>query len=166
MIIFGVDPGTKKSGWCWMDLDKDFGVQAIAFGHDLNRTVIGTMVNLGKDKGELVTGYEFVKSYGRAVGEDVFRTAYMCGRVREACESFGPFHEPVRPEIVRHFTGRTNLPKPEVRKVLLSRFGGENAKNKTGLLHGITNHAWDALAVCMYLCESVYGYDEAYWSLN
>ena len=159
MKVFGVDPGTKKSGWCYLELDPDNGVIEIRFGHDLNRLVLGYMKESIKSSD--VLGYEWLRSYGRAVGEDVFRTCYMCGRLREA--HGGNFHEPTRPDVIKHFTGRTNLPKPEVRKVLLSRFGGENAKKKGGILHGITNHAWDALAICVYLCEDIYGYDREYW---
>ena len=135
------------------------GLLELRFGHGWNREVITQL----KDEDPHVLGYEWVKSYGRAVGEDVFRTAYMCGRVREAAPLLDKFYEPVRPEIIRHFTGRTNLPKPEVRKVLLSRFGGDTAKKKGGVLHGISNHAWDALAVCIYLCEKEYGFSKDYW---
>jgi hypothetical protein len=164
MRIFGVDPGTKKSGWCYLEVDPNFGVTELAFGHDLNRRVVGAGAMFGsKGPDNMVTGYEWVRNYGGVVGEDVFRTAYMCGRVREVCDKYGVFHEPTRPEIIKHFTGRTNLPKPEVRKVLLNRFGGDNAKKKGGPLHGITNHAWDALAVCVYLCEEVYGYGKEDW---
>lgn len=147
--IFGVDPGTKKSGWCYMHLDED-GVTRLEFGHCWNRIVIEELIQFNSLRSELVLGYEWLRNYSGVVGEDVFRTCYMCGRLRGEYRG-DKFHEPTRPEIIKHFTGRTNLPKSEVRKVLLSRFGGENAKKKGGLLQGITNHAWDALAVCVYL---------------
>ena len=37
------------------------------------------------------------------------------------------------------------------------------AKKKGGVLKGITNHAWDALAVCVYICETVYDYNKDDW---
>jgi hypothetical protein len=154
MKIFGVDPGPKKSGWCYLDTTD--GIK-ISFGHDWNGAVITRLLELSP----AVLGYEWIQNYGGVVGEDVFRTCYMCGRLREAFKALY-FHEPTRPQIIKHFTGRTNLPKPEVRRVLRSRFEGHNAE----LLRGITNHAWDALAVCIYLYEDVYGYDKTYWGIN
>jgi len=151
MRILGVDPGQKKSGWCSISAGEDC-LQEISFGHDWNAEVIEI---LNKFQPEVV-GYEWVQSYGRAVGEDVFRTAYMCGRVRQAHNSC--FCEPTRPEVIKHFTGRSNLPKPEVRKVLKERFEGN-----TDAIKGITNHAWDALAVCVYVLETEYGYSKDYW---
>lgn len=146
-----------------MNLEPDW-VSEIKFGHHWNRIMLTHQAQFGElDDSEMVIGYEWVKNYGRVVGEDVLRTAYTCGRVRELGSHGGDYHEVTRPEVIRHFTGRTNLPKSEVRKVLLDRFGGETAKKKGGLLHGITNHAWDALAVCIYLCENVYDYDKNYW---
>jgi len=123
---------------------------SMIFGHDWNRIVIE---KLHECKPE-VLGYEWIQSYGLAVGEDVFRTAYMCGRLREAFG--GGFHEPTRPQIVRHFTGRSTHKKPVVRQVLRERFEGNN-----DMLKGITNHAWDALAVCLFLLETIY---EESWS--
>jgi len=156
MKVFGSDPGQKKSGWCSLDVDDTFGVIDISFGHDWNRVVIDML----KENPPDVLGYEWVRSYGRAVGQDVFRTAYMCGRLRQAFD--GPFHEPDRPEIIRHFTGRTTHKKPVVRKVLKERFGSDTNNR----LKGITNHAWDALAVCIYVYEVFYGYHETSWSIN
>jgi len=119
--IFGVDPGTKKSGWCYINLECDIEIK---FGHDWNRIVIEELRQFNSLRSELVLGYEWLQNYGGVVGEDVFRTCYMCGRLREAHVG-DKFHEPTRPTIIKHFTGRTNLKKNEVRKVLLSRFGGE-----------------------------------------
>ncbi len=163
MKIFGVDPGTKKSGWCYINIHKVEGLKEINFGHDFNSLVI----EQGKQYSpSLIIGYEWVKNYGRVVGEDVFRTAYMCGRVREALSLNANFFEPTRPCIIKHFTGRTNLPKSEVRKVLLDRFGGPDAKKAGGPLHKISNHAWDAMAVCLYIKEYIYGIDKKIWSSN
>jgi len=146
--VFGVDPGQKKSGWCYLTTS---GV--LDFGHDWNRVVIEKLLY---SKPEIL-GYEWVKSYGLVVGEDIFRTAYMCGRLRQGHS--GKFHEPTRPDIVKYFTGRTTHKKPVVREVLKKRFEGNNH-----LIKGITNHAWDALAICIYIGESIYGIDQAYWS--
>lgn len=163
MRIFGVDPGPKSSGWCYLNIEDNY-ITEIEFGHNLNRIMLTKQVELGdSDVSEMVIGYEWVKNYGRVVGEDVLRTAYTCGRVRANGQTYGRFYEPTRPTIIKHFTGRSNLPKSQVRKALLDRFGDDRVKSKGGILHGITNHAWDALAVCMYLCEEEYNYGKEYW---
>jgi len=156
MKVFGADPGQKKSGWCAMDADSTFGIQSISFGHEWNSLTLGKLITDPPD----ALGYEWVKSYGRAVGEDVFRTAYMCGRLRQAFT--GVFYEPTRPEIIQHFTGRSNLKKVAVREVLKARFGANN----NNYLKGITNHAWDALAVCIYVYEVFYEYPKTCWRID
>ena len=163
MRIFGVDPGPKQSGWCYMDLGSDW-VSELKFGHSWNRVMLTHQSQFGESQGSAMTlAYEWVKNYGRVVGEDVLRTAYTCGRIRELGSQGGEYHEVTRPDVIKHFTGRTNLPKSEVRKELLDRFGGAESKKKGGILAGISNHAWDALAVCIYVCEDIYDYAENYW---
>jgi len=85
MRIFGVDPGTKKSGWCYINTDW----ASVTFGHDWNRVVIDKLHDCAPE----VLGYEWLQNYGGVVGEDVFRTCYMCGRLREAHVG-DKFHEP------------------------------------------------------------------------
>jgi len=160
MTFIGVDPGPRKSGAAIVDVD--FGL--IWMAHDSNKEIIKT-IKPYLEQGNAVLGYEWVQNYGRVVGETVMRTAHTCGRLFELAHDKNNFiHEPTRPKIVRHFTGKTNSKKPEVRDKILERFGGEDSKKKGGALYGISNHKWDALAVCIYLGETIYDIDRLFWT--
>jgi Holliday junction resolvasome RuvABC endonuclease subunit len=159
MKIIGVDPGTKSSGLCVLDIEEARPTELL----DADNNMILSRVIRACRWQDTVVAYEWVQNYGRVVGEEVLRTAHMCGRIyAEAWES-KTIHEPTRPMIVRHFTGQQNAPKPHVRQAILDRFGGKEAKKKGNKLYGVSNHKWDALAVCIYIAETIYDIEENYW---
>ena len=149
MIITGIDPGTKQSAIVTLTLDGTV-MRSISYNLTENERVEDI---LRWDKADVMV-YEWIQNYGRVVGEEVLRTAYWCGRFASAAENSGMLVEfTTRPKIVRHFTGQTNVKKAHVRQAILDRFGGSSAKRKGNILHGISNHLWDALAVAMFMLE-------------
>lgn len=161
-ILYGIDPGTTKSGVARVE----YGVghtPCIGFWHESNNAVLQRVWN-DSSLNVLNISYEWVQSYGRVIGEEVLRTAYMCGRLREVAHLNGyDTHEPTRPQIIRYFTGQTNVKKAHVRQALLDRFGGSMAKRKGQVLYGISNHMWDALAICIYVAEDIYDVEQKIW---
>lgn len=160
MIIIGVDPGTTSSGLAIISLGEEDWVE---FFHLPNALVMTKLTGLAQFR-DMVVGYEWLQSYGMAVGESVFRTCHMCGRLKHFADVHGfTVIERTRPQIVKYFTGRSNLKKAAVRSTLLDRFGGNMAKQKGGVLYGISNHMWDALAICVYIYEENYAIKQEQW---
>jgi Holliday junction resolvasome RuvABC endonuclease subunit len=163
MIVYGIDPGTTHSGLGRIEMGEDVEHPSVFFCYDHNNVI---MQKLWEESHfhDFIVGYEWVQNYGRVIGEEVLRTAYMCGRMRELVHvrSF-EFHEPTRPQIVNHFTGVTNAKKPHVRQAILDRFGGSIAKKKGNVLNGISNHMWDGLAICMFIMEGTKNVNEEQW---
>lgn len=149
MIIYGIDPGTYKSAIVKLEMD---GQEILSNDMKVvtNRDVENILLWEPGDK----MIYEWVQNYGRVVGQEVLKTCYWCGRFAAQSENAGmEVLSAKRPEVVRHFTGQTNVPKPHVRQAVLDRFGGTKAKRKGGVLYGVSNHTWDALALIIYILE-------------
>jgi len=160
MVIIGVDPGTRESGLAIVDFER----RTIEMHHMLNGDVLHRIDAEAFLKSDVVVGYEWVQCYGGVVGQDVFRTAFMCGRVHEMATPRCGTYEPTRPMVVKHFTGRSNHKKPVVREKILERFGGKDARKKGGPLYGVSNHKWDALAICMFIGETIYDIEKTIWN--
>lgn len=109
-------------------------------------------------------GYEWVACYGRTVGEEVFRTAHMCGRIAEVKDPSAILYEQTRPDIILHLCGATNLPKSATRQALIDRWGGKEKTRKGQPLYKIVKHMWDSLAVCVHVAEINYARPRTYWS--
>lgn len=160
MKVMAIDPGTTESAFVLLDLD----------GHVLNHNkqsndfVLGWVQaafdrRVGNPIEHLVI--EQVASYGMPVGREVFETVHWAGRFHQAALDFG-FRASVtrltRKTVAEHLCGGGEREKGKtpndatVRKALLDRYGGDEARKKGGALHGITNDRWAALAVgCAYL---------------
>ena len=92
-----------------------------------------------------------------AVGQEVFRTVHWAGRFTEAAESQRHTVEQLtRREVKLHLCGSMRAKDPNIRQVLLDRFGGDDArgtKAHPGPLYGIANDVWSALAIAVVYTE-------------
>ena len=148
-LIFAIDPGTSQSGWVLYDGTRvhDAGV---APNHDVLRWV---QAGQGAD----VLAIEMVASYGMPVGADVFRTVVWIGRFLQAWREPEEVRLVVRQDVKLHLCGQPRAKDGNVRQALIDRFpatgGGKTPQIGTskqpGPLHGVSSHAWSALAVAV-----------------
>lgn len=152
-IVLAIDPGTDESGWC-----------AYLNGEVLQAGVMANVELLQYVQRDhfQINGYrlaiEMVASYGMPVGREVFETVRWIGRLQQA------WYEPENVELVYrkdvklHLCGDLRAKDSNIRQALLDRFpstgGGRTpqvgTKAKPGPLHGVSSHAWSALAVAVY----------------
>ena len=138
MIIAGIDPGPHSSGFCVWDTD----AQKIKFS-------IPNMINynIGRARfGETVYIIEDIKSYGMAVGESVFST---CKQIGELLYRLDNIESVYKRDIQLHFCNTVRAKDTNIKRVLLDRFGEKGTKKNPGLTYGLSNHAWDAFALCI-----------------
>ncbi len=89
-------------------------------------------------------------------GAEVFETVRWAGRFEEACHPI-PVVSLTRKAVVLHLCHDQRAGDPNIRRVLLDRFGGDGAKGTKahpGPLYGISGDVWAALAVAVTYAES------------
>lgn len=99
---------------------------------------------------------EEIRSYGMAVGREVFDTCRWTGRFEQAADYRGAHvHWLGRKEIVVHLCGSPKAKDTNVRRALIDRFGGDAAIRKGGALYGISKDVWSALAIAVAFSDGV-----------
>ena len=152
MLITAIDPGPRTSGWVRYDATRRELIASVA-AWDRNRL----LWEVEHDIADL-TVVEEVACYGQRIGREVMRTIECVALVEHA--SLVETVRLTRPEVIRHFCGVRNAPKGQVNAALYDRFGGSRSaavgtKSKPGPLHGMTGHAFDALALAIAYSEGL-----------
>jgi hypothetical protein len=147
--IFGIDPGTDKSGWVLLDSGRvlDSGVSP---NHDLLRWV-------QDGQGAQLLAVEMIASMGMAVGYTTFETVRWIGRFQQAWRDPEAVALVYRSQVKYYLCGSQQAKDANVRQALLDIFpatgGGATpqigTKAKPGPLYGMRSHAWSALAVAV-----------------
>lgn len=148
--ILAIDPGTKQSGWCWMNQ----GV-VIHSGVSENEELLRRLPSYFDVADRLAI--EMVASYGMAVGKEVFETVRWIGRFQQAWEMPDDVILVYRKDVKLHLCGTTKAKDGNVRQALIDLFpatgGGKTPqigiKAKPGPLFGVGTHAWPALGVAI-----------------
>lgn len=100
---------------------------------------------------------EQIKSFGMAVGQDVFDTCIWIGRYLEAYEGSTSVLVP-RKTVVTHLCNNPRGNDSNVRQAIIDRFGGKQKaigkKAQPGPLHGISGDCWSALAIALWYCDT------------
>ena len=152
MIITGIDPGSRTSGFVSWDVkrEKIISYEEKAANDSL---LIGLRKpNLIKDH---IVAIEQIRGYGIVAGDDTFDTCEYAGRFREAHEGKGGKVMMIpRKDIKRHLCGNTTTNDKYIRQALIDRFGDVGTKKKPGPLYGISGHLWAALAVCITCADT------------
>lgn len=149
-MIFAIDPGTTKSGWC---LYHDEVV--LRSGVDDNEKVRAMLLNARNAGWALAI--EWIESFGMAVGKEVFITVRWIGRFMECTQSPDAVMLIPRKEVKMLLCGSMKAKDANIRQALLDRFpssgGGKTpqvgTKSAPGPLYGVSSHAWSALAVAV-----------------
>ena len=162
MKILAIDPGTEQSAWCVFETcgTKD---HPITFGQDPNETFVKAWspavghVRPWPWTGEVpdLLVIEQIKSYGNVMGDCVLQTCVWIGRFIQAWN--GPFELIPRKRIVTHLCMNPRANDSNVRQALIDRWGGKEkaigSKSKPGILYGVRNDMWSALAVAVAWSE-------------
>lgn len=147
MTILGIDPGTTQSAWVLYDIDT---AEPLEFGLWPNEKVVD-IVRQGLDYDELVI--EEVRSYGMAVGRDVFETVKWSGRFAEAARPL-PVYWLGRIDVKSHLCHSAKANDSNIRAALIDRWPDEprtaaGRPAKGSVLYGISKDVWAALGVAV-----------------
>lgn len=144
--ILGIDPGPQECGVCFLS----GGVP----GYPGVYPTVTVLRNLRPDTiyltGVSVVVIEKLECYGMPVGESVFATAYVIGRMLQVLDDRGvPWVLMPRREVKLHLCGSVRAKDANVRQALIDRFGPVGTKKNPGKLYGVKSHAWSALALAV-----------------
>lgn len=141
MRLLAIDPGPDKSGVVVWD-----GSRVISSGHRENDSIRAMIAVGGYDR----VACEMIASYGMAVGASVFETCVEIGRFKERAEANRTAFQLVyRKDVKLNVCGSSRAKDANVRQSLLDALGPVGTKNNPGPLHGVSGHAWAALAVAV-----------------
>lgn len=140
--ILAIDPGTTQSAW----LLYENGVQPGRFDLQPNDFIVRWLRNVQIPADVIVI--EEIRSYGMAVGREVFETVRWTGRFEEAARPT-PVEWIGRKDVVVALCGSPKAKDANVRAALMDRFGGQASVRKGGALYGIHGDVWAALAVAV-----------------
>lgn len=148
--ILAIDPGPKESAWVLFRDGKPEQFSNMP-NHDAIEWVGGFSWCMSA---QLVI--EQVRSYGMAVGEDVFETVFWSGRFAQAWGR--EFHRIGRQDVKSHLCHSMRAKDANVRQALIDRYGGKadaiGTKKRPGPLYGISGDCWAALAVAVTWSET------------
>jgi len=158
-LTLAIDPGTRDSAWVF--LSPDLTVKGV--GLDPNERVLKEVIGEG-DYDDLVI--EQIKSYGMAVGQEVFDTVLWSGRFLERAESFR--HKPVtfvpRKKVCLYLCQSPRAKDSNVTQALVDLYGGsmqaaKGTKQAPGPLFGVKKDIWQALGLGVTYVEGGHLYE-------
>jgi len=144
MTLVAIDPGHTESAWVLWD-----GRRLLAFDKESNDLLLD---RIRRELWPFVLPefavIEQIKSYGMAVGAEVFETCVWTGRFMEA---FGPgmVDRLPRLEVKMHLCHDSRAKDANIRAALIDRFGGPQSVRKGGPLYKVSGDVWAALAVAV-----------------
>lgn len=148
MTIIGVDPGTEMSAYVVFE-SANQAEPIKSYGYVSNDELLLALREktiVPKDGTPYVFVFEFFESMGQRVGVESIETICWTGRMLEACKNW---HRLKRTDVKLHLCGSRRAKDPDIRRVLLDRFGGDASGRAGGPLAKIKKHLWSALAVAV-----------------
>lgn len=181
--ILGIDPGNEYSGYCFMDITSGFPGNIILHGKLSEKDLKYTIGNVfSKYSGSYIHfGIEMVASYGMAVGQTVFDTCAVIGRLEQYITGLvnmgeinlnyylvaGNIHRIYRKKTSAEGINSTTMElckstrakDKNVRQAIIDIYpasgGGKTpqigTKKEPGPLYGVSGDAWSAIAVGLTL---------------
>ena len=143
-LIFAIDPGTLKSGYCTYKSGCVFEAGIVE-----NNELLDLFPFISKSSTTLAV--EMVASYGMTVGRETFETVLWTGRFvqRWLDSSSGRCIKVYRQDAKRCVCKTHKASDADIRAALISRLGEVGTKKSPGPLYGVKSHAWAALAVAV-----------------
>lgn len=143
MIILGIDPGSKESGYVYWDT-----VSQLITGYGIldNPKMLLEVEDFKYD----ILAIEVIRGYGIVAGDDTFDTCIWIGRF----DSGSMARLIPRKKIKQHLCGNTTTNDKYVRQALIDRIGPQGTRKNPGPTYGISGHMWSALAVAVTAADS------------
>lgn len=147
--ILAIDPGSSESAYVIWD-----GSELVDFDILGNDHLVEVLLRAGsRDWAYQVDSVviEQIRSYGMAVGSEVFDTCVWSGRF---CQAFGPdrVHWLPRLQVKLNLCMSSKANDSNIRQALMDRFGGKSSvgtKKTPGPLYGVSKDLWAALGVAV-----------------
>lgn len=148
-LIYGVDPGTRETGWVLWDTA---GHRVLKAGVTPNSKFLE---HLRAAQEPLPMFIEMIACYGMSVGKETFQTVLWIGRFIEVWDILGhPWHLCYRLQIKTHHCHSARAKDANVSQALRDKYGVVGTKKQPGPLFGVKSHAWSALAIATYAAET------------
>lgn len=154
--VLAIDPGNVESAYAMIDAATCRPIEVGKFGNDTIREALldGT---IDADHAAI----EMIRSYGMAVGAEVFETCVWIGRFIEASGcSLAPIY---RGEVKLHHCRSSRAKDTNVRQALVDRFApgqpnhGKGTKAEPGWFYGFRADMWAAYALAVLVADRVEG---------
>jgi|SRR5581483_9356639 len=154
--ILAIDPGPTESAWALVDENNG---ALINWAKVPNDALLAHIDRTTADR----LAVEMIASYGMAVGEEVFQTCVMVGRILERWSgSYFKRADPIlvyRKDVKLHLCGSPRAKDANVRQALIDRYGpGKDKaiglKSKPGPLYGLSGDGWAALGVALTVADT------------
>jgi hypothetical protein len=152
--IIGIDPGNKETAMCVFDGAKIVYCEKIdnkQFFQYLSHEYAQSIIRNGGYESPSIY-IEDIQSMGMAVGQEVFDTAKMIGRIQQTLENGDIKYSMVkRTEIKLHHCNTTRAKDTNIRQALIDRFGDKGTKKEPGFFFGIAgSDQWSSCAIAIY----------------
>jgi hypothetical protein len=150
LVWTAIDPGPTQSGYAVYEGGKVLEAGVMPNDELLSYMSYGA---LGATL-EAPLAIEMIGNYGMAVGASVFETCVWIGRFTQAWGA-GLTHRIFRRDVKLHLCNSARAKDANVRQALIDRLGPVGTKRAPGPLHGVTSHAWAALAVAVTADDTI-----------
>lgn len=149
-VVLGLDPGTSQSGWLIWDYDTP---RVLAMGKTDNQMLRAELPELLRRHRVTVVGIEEIRSYGMAVGAEVFDTCVWIGRfVERILPSQCRIYRLRRKDhVCMNICNSSRAKDSNIRAALIDRFGEPGVKKSPGVLYKVSKDMWSALALAVTL---------------
>jgi hypothetical protein len=167
MKILAIDPGTVQSGWViYVPHSMAYPTQGWSpnlegMGIEDNYT-IREWIRYDRITAWNTAVIEKIESYGpkHQIGKETITTIEWIGRFTECVDSrmgLKTMHTLTTREVRLHLCGYMGADKPAIRRALLDRFGPQGTKKNPGVLYGVREHIWSALALAVVFADRAEG---------
>lgn len=158
--VIGIDPGNIESALCVYD-----GEKIIWNGIHPNKDFLWMLDGVREDAKSMNNDVapaiyiEDIQAMGMAVGQEVFDTAKMIGRIQLFLEQKALLYKMVkRTEIKLHHCGTSRAKDANITLALVDRFDpsrafgkfGKGTTKNQGFFYGFKDDMWSAFAIALY----------------
>jgi hypothetical protein len=165
--VLAIDPGNIESAWVVVDATTR---RPLHFDKQPNADVLRLCYGYGPASTYDHVAVEMIRSYGMAVGAEVFETCVWIGRFTEALSipdtnTIGHAGADLiyRADVKLHHCRTTQAKDTNVRQALVDRFApgqpnhGKGTKTSPGWFHGFRADVWQAYALAVLVADTQEG---------
>lgn len=151
--ILAIDPGTSATAFVILEEEK-----VLNYGWIPNGEMLEFLRSA--DLNGCIWGSEMIQNLGMCVGREVFETCKFIGRIEEIAYDKGKScHMIYRKDVKMHLCQSMRAKDANIRQALLDLWGGKEKaignKKNPGPLYGLKSHTWAALAIAVYMRDTM-----------